>query len=118
MQRGNILEDVEFIDNLFQTPAAKRISEKYKTINVNSIEQKAVDLDTFLFDKDFVGLEKVSSRQARFLLASENDIPEDAFEVTLDNGSIIKIKPGTAVKLKSGVLQLIELLKTGDEVDI
>lgn len=109
---------VGFIDEVLKDPIIKELTEKYKSIGFLNIEKKPVSLETFLFDKEYIGLETVSPKQAKFLLASDNDCIEDFFEVTLDNDNIIKIKPGTTVKLKNGSLQLIEMLKVGDEVDI
>jgi len=66
-----------FIDGLLKSKELKEFEEKIKTVNANFLEKKPVDLDTFIFSKDYLGLEKISPKQAKLLIALDNLSVED-----------------------------------------
>jgi len=66
-----------FIDDLVVSRELKAFEEKIRTVNVNLLETKPVDLDTFIFSKDYLGLEKISPKQAKLLMALDNLNVED-----------------------------------------
>jgi len=68
---------VGFIDEVLKDPKIRELQEKYRSIGILTIEKTPVDLDTFLFDKEYLGIESVSPRQARLLLALDKMNPDD-----------------------------------------
>ena len=66
----------KFIDGLVKSRELKEFEEKIKTVNVNQLETKPVDLNTFIFSPEYIGLKKVSPKQARLLMALDNMDPD------------------------------------------
>lgn len=72
----NSLQLDRFLKDLLSEKEIVDLEEKYKTINYLKAERKPVDLNEFIFSKDYIGLDKISPKQAKFLLALDDMNPE------------------------------------------
>jgi hypothetical protein len=72
-----------FAEYFLKSEEAKALTEKYRSIGLLTIEKRPVDLNTFIFDKNYIGLSRISPKQAKLLLALDNfnvDDPEIKYE--------------------------------------
>lgn len=91
----------DFFDSLFKDAKAKELEAKFKSIGLLTIEHKPVDLDTFIFSKDYLGLEMLSPKQARLLIELDNLDPE-----TCKNEFVVVVGKGGGKDLVASIASL------------